>query len=108
MWILGVKGLKILNKQGQSQAKGHSQLWDRADLDTSERLPRPEINARVGYIKKSSSILPSVSFDLSYFTENLFLSILLLILLCSFFLSYILLKTAQIAYLVICKSLSNG
>ena len=43
VWILGVKGLKILNKQGQSQAKGHSQLWDRADLDTSERLPRPEI-----------------------------------------------------------------
>ena len=35
--------------------KGHSQLWDRADLDTSfvnfeKRLPQPEIKVCVEYI----------------------------------------------------------
>ena len=41
----------------------------------------PKSNLRVGCIQKSASILPSVSFDPRSFTENLFLSKLLLILL---------------------------
>ena len=35
---------------------------------------RNQIYVRVRYIKKSASILPIVSFDPRYFTENLFLS----------------------------------
>ena len=59
--------------------KEHSQLWDRADLDTTLASLKsvylnPKLNVRVGYIKKSASILPSVSFDPRSFTENLFWS----------------------------------
>ena len=60
----------------------HSQLWDRADLDTSfeKRLPQPEIKGTRRIIYKSALILPGVSIDRRSFTGILFLSILLLIL----------------------------
>ena len=66
--------------------KGHSQQWDGAGLDTTfpslkNVYLNPKSNLRVRYIKKSASILPSVSFDLRSFIENLFLSKHLLILL---------------------------
>ena len=66
--------------------KGHGQLCDRADLDTTfaslkSVYHNPKSNLRVGYILKSASILPSISFDPRSFTENLFRSKLLLILL---------------------------
>ena len=56
-----------------------SQLWDRADMDTSLASLKsvylnPKSNVCVRYIKKSVSILPSVSLNLQSFTENLFLS----------------------------------
>ena len=71
--------LTLSNCRPIGYLKGHSQLLDRADLDTtSAGLKRvclnPKSNVRVGYIKKSASILPSVSFDPRSFTENLFLS----------------------------------
>ena len=48
--------------------KGHSQLWESADLDTSFASLKsvylnPKSNVRVGYTWKSALILPSVSFD---------------------------------------------
>ena len=48
--------------------KGHSKLWDRADLDTTfpslkSVYLNSKSNLRVGYIKKSTSIVPGVSFD---------------------------------------------
>jgi len=59
--------------------KGHSQLRDHADLDTTFASLKsiylnPKSNVHIGYILKSASILPSVSFDPRSFTENLFLS----------------------------------
>ena len=59
--------------------KGHSQLWERADLDTTFASLKsvylnPKSNVRVGHIEESASILLSVSFDPRYFTENLLLS----------------------------------
>ena len=65
--------------------KGHSQLWESADLDTSFASLKsvylnPKSNVRVGYTWKSALILPSVSFDPWSFTEDLFISKLLLIL----------------------------
>ena len=65
--------------------KGHSQLWDCTDLDTTFASLKnvylnPKSNLCVGCIQKSPSILPSVSFNPRSFTENLFLSKLLLIL----------------------------
>ena len=68
------------------ELKGHSQLSDRADLDTSFASLKsvylnPKWNVRVGYTYQSASILPSVSFDPRSFAENLFLGVLLLILL---------------------------
>ena len=62
--------------------KGHSQLWDRADPDTTfvslkSVYLNPKSNVPVGYIYKSALILPSVSFHPRSFTENLFLSKLL-------------------------------
>ena len=65
--------------------KGHSQLWDRADLDASfvnfeKRLPQPEIKVRVEYIQKSASIFFGVLLDFQSFTRNRFVSMLLLIL----------------------------
>ena len=57
--------------------KGHSQLWDRADLGTTFASFRklsvylnPKSNLRVGAARKTSSILPSVSFDPRSFTEG--------------------------------------
>ena len=66
--------------------QGHSQLWDRADLDTTFASLKsvylnPKSNLRVGYILNSASILPSASFDPRSFTENLSLSKFLIILL---------------------------
>ena len=48
--------------------KGHSQLRDRADLDTTFSglkgvYLNPKSNVLVGYIEKCASILPSVPFD---------------------------------------------
>ena len=59
--------------------KGQSQQWDRADLDTTfvslkSVYLNPKSNVHLGYIYKSASILPSVSFDPRSFTENLFLN----------------------------------
>ena len=56
-----------------------SQLWDHADMDTSLASSKslylnPKSNIRIGYIYKSTSILPSVSFNLQSFTENRFWS----------------------------------
>ena len=64
--------------------KGHRQLWVRTDLNTTfasltSIYFNPKSNLRVGYIQKSTSILPGVSFDPQSFTENLSLSKLLLI-----------------------------
>ena len=64
--------------------KGHSQLWDRTNLDTTfasfKRVYlNPKSNLRVGYIWKSASIFPSVPFDLRSITDYLFLSKPLLI-----------------------------
>ena len=58
----------------------------RVDLDTTFTSLKsvylnPKSNLRVEYTKKSASILPSVSLDSRSFTENLFLSNLLHILL---------------------------
>ena len=58
----------------------------RADLDTTFASLKsvylnPKSNVRVEYSQKSALILPSVSFDPRSFTENLFLSKLLHILL---------------------------
>ena len=60
------------------------QLWDRDDLDTTFASLKsvylnPKLNVRVIYIQRSAEILPSVLFDPRSFTENLFLSKLLLI-----------------------------
>ena len=57
--------------------KGHSQLWDRADLDTSfaslnERLSQPEIKCTRRIHLEIRSLLPTVLFDPRSFTENLF------------------------------------
>ena len=64
--------------------KGPRQLWDCADLDNSfTSLKSVYLNSKSNSRRihvESSSILPSVSFDLRYFTGNLFLSIRLLIL----------------------------
>ena len=59
--------------------KGHSQLGERADVDTTfvslkTVYRNPKSNERISYIWKSASILPSVSFDPWSFTENPFLS----------------------------------
>ena len=59
--------------------KGTQSPTDRADLDTTfvslkSVYLNPKSNERVGFIQKSASILPSVSFDPRSFTENLFLS----------------------------------
>ena len=65
--------------------KGHSQLCDRADLDTSfcqfeKRLPQPEIKGTRRIHPEIRFNLPSVLLDFQSFIENLFLSMLLLIL----------------------------
>ena len=65
--------------------KGHSQPFDRADLDTSfvcfeKRLPQPEIKGTRRIHLEISFNLPIVLLDFQSFTENLFLSMLLLIL----------------------------
>ena len=57
--------------------EGHSQLWDRADLDTSfaslnERLSQPEIKCTRRIHLEIRSVLPTVLFDPRSFTENLF------------------------------------
>ena len=69
-----------------SSLKRHSQLCDCADLDTTFASLKsiylnPKSNLCIAYIQKTASILPSVSFNPQSFTENLFLSKLLLILL---------------------------
>ena len=61
--------------------KGHSQLCDCVDLDTSfshfeKSLPQPELKVHL----EIRFILPSVLRDFQSFTANLFLSVLLLIL----------------------------
>ena len=65
--------------------KGHSQLWDFALDSTFASLKsiylNMKSNLRIQYIWKSALILPSVLFDPESFTENLFLSKLLPILL---------------------------
>ena len=53
--------------------KGHSQLWDHADLDTTFASLKsvylnPKLNVRVQYIKNSALILPAVSFDRLFFS----------------------------------------
>ena len=65
--------------------KGHSQLCDRADLDTcfvsfEKRLPQPEIKGTRRIHLETRLNLPIVLLDFQSFTENLFLSMLLLIL----------------------------
>ena len=81
-----------------SNVKGHSQLWDRADLNTSlayylNLKSNTHLNTSRNLFQ-SSLVFHSI-FD-NFDTENLFLSILLLILYW--------LKTVWIAYLVVCKS----
>ena len=65
--------------------KGHSQLWDRADLDTSFlTLKRVHLNLksklRVEYIEKSASIFAVFCSIFNLKLKNLFLSVFLLIL----------------------------
>ena len=64
--------------------KGHSQLWDRADLDTTfASLKSVYLNPKSndGYIQKSASIFLIVSVNPRSFHENFFLNKLLPILL---------------------------
>ena len=65
--------------------KGHSQLCDRADLDTSfvsfeKRLPKPEIKGTRRIHLEIRFNLPIVLLDFQSFIGNLFMSMLLLIL----------------------------
>ena len=69
--------MHLRSAHGIGGLKEHSQLWDRADLDTTfESLKgvylNPKSNLRVRYIYKSASILPSVSFHPLSLTENPF------------------------------------
>lgn len=84
----------------QANLKGHSQLWDRADLDTSlayylNLKSNTYFNTCKSRNLLQSSLVFHSIFD-NFDTENLFLSISLLILYW--------LKTVWIACLVICKS----
>ena len=70
---------------GQVFLKGHSQLWDRADLDTSFlTLKRVHLNLksklRVEYVEKSASIFAVFCSIFNLKLKNLFLSVFLLIL----------------------------
>ena len=66
----------------KSYSKGHSQLWDRADLDTSFlTLKKGHPNLESKFMNKSAPILRSVLFDFQSFTKKLFLSVVLVILL---------------------------
>ena len=83
-----------------SNVKGHSQLWDRADLDTSlayylNLKSNTYLDTCTSRNLLHSSLVFHSIFDI-FDTENLFLSISLLILYW--------LKTVWIACLVICKS----
>jgi len=83
-----------------SNLNGHSQLWDRADLDTSlayylNLKSNTHLNTCTSWNLLQSSLVFHSIFDI-FDTENLFLSISLLILYW--------LKTVWMAYLVICKS----
>ena len=83
-----------------SNLNGHSQLWDRADLDTSlayylNLKSNSHLNTCTSRNLLQSSLVFHSIFDI-FDTENLFLSISLLILYW--------LKTVSIVYLVICKS----
>ena len=64
-------------------------LWQLDTNFTSLKIVylNPKSNLRVGRIKKSASILPSVSVDPRSFSENLFLTQLLVILL-HYFIQY--------------------
>ena len=71
--------IKIKEIMKSSDKKGHSQLWDRTDQDTTFASSKsvylnPKSNVPFGCIKKSASILSSVSFDPRSFTENFFLA----------------------------------
>ena len=78
--------------------KGHSQLRDFALDSTFASLKsiylNTKSNLRIQYIWKSALILPSVLFDPQFFTENLFLSKLLPILL-HYILSYLVENSIQ-------------
>ena len=78
--------------------KGHIQLWDSADLDTSfehfeKSSPQPEIKVHLEFCFN----LPRDLLDFQSFTENQFLSVLLLILYCCFY--HVWLKTVWIVSL---------
>ena len=69
--------------------KGHSQLWDRADLDISFlTLKRVHLNLksklRVEYVEKSASVFAVFCSIFNLKLKNLFLSVFLLILGCYF------------------------
>ena len=61
--------------------KEHSQLWDRADLDTSFfTLKKLYPNLKSNFIWKSASIFEVFCLIFNSLLKNLFLSVLLLIL----------------------------
>ena len=79
MVLQNVIGISSVSFASRSVTQGHSQLWDRTDLDTTLaslksvyinpksnlwRSHEHHTNARVEYIAKSTSIFPSVLFDL--------------------------------------------
>ena len=69
-------------RENPSQArvlKGHSQLWDRTNLEHyfcqfEKRLPQPEIKSTRRIHLEIPFTLACVSFDPRSFTENLFCS----------------------------------
>ena len=76
---------KPMNFRPSGTLKGHSQLWDRADLDTSFlTLKRVHLNLksklRVEYVEKSASIFAVFCSIFNLKLKNLFLSVFLLIL----------------------------
>ena len=77
--------LEVGKKFRLSNLKGHSQLCDRADLDTSfvsfeKRLPQPKIKGTRQIHLEICFNLPIVLLDFQSFTGKLFMSMLLLIL----------------------------
>ena len=84
---------RILHAPNQiAELKGHGQLFGRADLDPSflhfeKSPPQPEIKNTLRVHLKIRFNLPSVLLDFPSFTENLFLSALLVIL-CYYFIIF--------------------
>ena len=89
--LVGFFVAKFLANTGRA-LKGHGQLCGRADLDPSflhfeKSPPQSEIKNTLRVHLKTRFNLPSVLLDFPSFTENLFLSVLLVIL-CYYFIIF--------------------